>query len=261
LFESFPWDAPRQDRDAFEAEARAAIKESIDRGVPVHYGSAEDGLIIGYGDDGARWLCMHPYHKQGKETFWHDEVKGFAGGEWPWGIVVWLEAKSAGERVPRHELVLGALEQAVDMWTTEKRKDYFCGEAAYEHWLKWLNDVEAGDVEDPKAGMQGNGWCYDVLVHSRRIAARWLGEVATEYDGDAGKHLRDAAAHYADIAELCIADLECPWSLALPPEEHETWTSALRQKQIERLEAAREHDRAAIASIGKALTAMGEPDK
>ena len=52
LFEAFPWGEKREDLAAFEAEACAAIKQSIDRGVPAHYGSEEDGLIIGYADEG-----------------------------------------------------------------------------------------------------------------------------------------------------------------------------------------------------------------
>ena len=43
---------PKNDRAAFEAEACAAIKASIDRGIPVHYGGEEDGLIIGYANEG-----------------------------------------------------------------------------------------------------------------------------------------------------------------------------------------------------------------
>jgi len=242
LFEALPWAEQKADRAAFEAEARAAIKDSIDRGVPVHYGSEEDGLIIGYADEGRRWLCVHPYHKNGEVDFWHDEVEGFAGGEWPWGIVVWTEPKAADQRASRRELTVAALKQAVEMWKTEKKEAYFCG-----------------DVEDPKSGMQGNGWCYDVLAHSRRIAGRWLGEAAKEFDGEAGEQLKVAADHYAAIAELTMKGLDSPWGLALPPARHEDWTSAMRQDQIKRLEAAREHDRAAIAAIEKALAAMTVP--
>lgn len=97
LFEHTPWDKPKDDQAAFEADACAAIKQSIDRGIPVHYGGEEDGLIIGYADEGRRWWCVHPYHKNGSECFWHDEVKGMAGGNWPWGIVVWNEPKPSGE--------------------------------------------------------------------------------------------------------------------------------------------------------------------
>ena len=256
MYDSFPWDKPKEDRAAFEAEACAAIRESIDRGVPVHYGGEEDGLILGYADEGRRWLCVHPYHKNGKETFWHDEAEGFAGGKWPWVIVVFTEPKSAAERVPPRQLILAALQQAVEMWRTEKRDAYFVGEAAYAHWLGWLNDVDAGRVEDPKAGMRGNGWCFDVLAHSRRIAGRWLKQKAQDFDGEPTQHLLIAADHYAQLFAALMEDLRGPWDLALPPEKFAQWTSAMRQDQIARLEAAHEHDRAAVAAIEKALESL-----
>ena len=81
LHESFPWSDAREDRAAFEKEVCGAVKASIDCGVPVHYGGEEDGLIIGCGDEGRRWWCVHPYHSGGgTEPFWHDEATGFAGG-------------------------------------------------------------------------------------------------------------------------------------------------------------------------------------
>jgi hypothetical protein len=253
FYDSLSRGEAKADRPAFEAEARAAVQASIDRGVPVHYGSEEDGLIIGYGDEGRRWLCVHPYYEGGKKAFWHDEVRGFAGGKWPWGIVVWTEPKRDAERVPQRDLTLAALRQAVEMWHTEKRGAYFCGEAAYAHWLKWLRAVEAGKVADPKAGLQGNGWCYDVLIHSRRIAGRWLNQASGEFTGESGKQLRVAAEHYAQIPNVCMKNLKCPWDLT---PGFDDWTSQMRQQQIARLEAAREHDRAAVEAIAKALAAL-----
>jgi hypothetical protein len=258
LYEGWRWSkpGPGPERDAFVAEVCAAIEDSIDRGVPVHYGKEEDGLIVGYADDGRRWWCLHPYHKWGAEPFWYDEAKGFAGGKWPWGIVVWLSPKPEAERASERDLTLAALKQAVAMWKTERNEAYFCGEAAYAHWLKWLRGVDTGEVKDPKAGMQGNGWCYDVLIHSRRIAARWLTQRAQSFDGEAHERLFAAADHYSRIAELCIKDLGCPWSLALPPDKFDQWTPEMCRTQIQRLEAARDHDRAAIAEIEKALAAV-----
>lgn len=258
VFEAAPWSEPKADRAAFEAEACAAIKASIDRGFPVQYGGEEDGLIVGYADGGRRWLCLHPYHKQGRETFWHDEVKGFAGGAWPWSVVVWGDWVSAEQRPALAEALVASLGQAVDMWGTEKRGDYWCGEAAYGHWLDWLRGVEAGTVANPRGGMQGNGWCYDVLCHSRAIAGRWLARQAETCDGEAREQLLAAADHYRRMAEELIADYGCPWSLALGPGQFDQWTPQLRQEEIRRLEAAREHDRSAIAAIGKALAAMGQ---
>jgi len=50
--------------------------------------------------------------------------------------------------------------------------------------------------------------------------------------------------------------LKSPWDLALRANRLAAWTSELRQQQIARLEAAREHDRAAVAAITKALDAL-----
>jgi len=131
VFEAGPWSEPKKDRAAFEAEVCKAIKESIDRGIPVHYSAEEDGLIIGYADEGRRWRCVHPYYKFGNEVFWHDEAEGFAGGKWPWAIAVWTKPIPANERASERDLTITALKQAVEMWNTEKRGDYFVGEEAY----------------------------------------------------------------------------------------------------------------------------------
>lgn len=245
---------PEEHRAARAAQDRA-VKDSIDRGVPVQYGSEEDGLIIGYADEGRRWWCLHPYHKNGSEAFWQDEGKGMAGGG-PWGIAVWTEPKPTGERVPDRECTLAALRQAVEMWKTETRGAYFVGDAAYGHWLKWLREVDSGKAQNPKAGMQGNGWCYDVLIQNRRIAGRWLKQKADSFPAESAKKLRTAADHYAQVAELCMKDIKCSWDLAPGPNRFDAWTSQLRQQQIARLEAARDHDRAAVEAIAEALAAL-----
>jgi hypothetical protein len=261
LFESFPWSVPRpeEERRAFETEVRDAIKASIDRGVPVHYGGEEDGLIVGYGDEGRRWWCLHPYHERGAEAFWFDEVGGFAGcqGKWPWGIVVWLEPKARDDRVAARALTRAALEQAVDMWVSDAKHDdaYFSGDAAYGHWLGWLRGVEEGEVEKPESGLLGNGWCYAVLNHGRSVAAEWLRAKADGYEGVVRDRLRLAADHYRQLVDGCMAGVDDPWALCPGPQKADEWTSEMRRTQIARLEAAREHDRSAIAAITEALAA------
>ncbi len=245
---AFPWDAPREDQVAFEADACAAIKDSIDRGVPVHYGSEEDGLIIGYGGAGRRWWCVHPYHQNGREAFWFDEASGFAGGKWPWGINVWTAPKTAEELVPARELFTAALRQAVAMWHTEKCGAYAVGEAAYAHWLTWLRGTETP--------CQGNGWYFDVLIHSRRIAGRWLAQRADDYPEIAAP-LREAAAHYTDIAEECMDEIGCAWDLTSAAKGTNEWPTRLRLEEIARLESAVVHDRAAIAALERALAELG----
>jgi hypothetical protein len=256
MFEAAPLGKPKEDRAAFEAGARAAVRESIDRGIPVHYGSEEDGLIIGYGDEGRRWWCLHPYHRDGRQAFWHDEAMGFAGGSWPWGVVVWTEPKPKAERVSDSDLTTTALRQAVAMWKSEKREAYSVGDDAYARWLEWLRGVDAGTIGDPEAGMEGNGWCFAVLIHSRRIAGRWLKAKAEGFDGKAAEELRAAADHYTKIAELCMKNLKRPWDLALRPDHFHRWNTDLRQEEIARLESAREQDRKAVAAIERALEAV-----
>ena len=55
--------------------------------------------------------------------------------------------------------------------------------------------------------------------------------------------------------DLCIKGLGCPWDVAPPPKQFDAWTPQMRREQIARLEAAREHDRAAVAAIETALEA------
>jgi hypothetical protein len=170
---------------------------------------------------------------------------------------VWTEPKAASERKAPRELTVAALRQAVEMWGAGNRQAYLVGEAAYERWIGWLRDVEAGRVADPAGGMQGNGWCYDVLIQNRRIAARWLKGIAGEYPAEAIEHLSAAAEAYARLVEVCMEEIGCPWDLTRGPGRFAEWTSKLRCEQIARLEAAREHDRVAIVAIGKALAAIG----
>lgn len=255
-FDGRPWTVI-DDRPRFEAEVRAAVKESIDRGVPAHYGSVEDGLIIGYGDDGRRWWCLHPFHSNANEPFWYDEATGLAGGgEWPWTITVWTGPKPENERASRRDLTIVALRQAVKMWHAGERGGYQVGDAAYGAWLAWLRGVESGAVEDPRPGMPGNGWYFEVLVHSRRIAGRWLDRIADELPSGSAHDLKQSAGHYSRIAEECTDGIGCTWDLAPHAERLDTWTSAMRREQIDRLQSAREHDREAIVQIDRALESL-----
>jgi len=256
-FAGSPWTIV-DDRARFEADARAAVKDSIDRGVPVHYGSVEDGLIIGYGEDGNRWWCVHPFHSSPNDPFWYDEAAGLAGGgEWPWTITVWTGPKPENERASRRDLTTAGLRQAVEMWDAGERGGYQVGDAAYESWLAWLRDVEAGAIEDPRPGMHGNGWYFEVLAHCRRIAGRWLARIADEVPGSRlVQDLRQAADHYSRIAEESMEAIDCAEDLAPRAERLDTWTSAMRQEQIKRLESAREHDCKAIVLLSRAVDSL-----
>lgn len=257
LYECMPGEKGKGEGSWFRREAGKAVRESIERGVPVHYGSEEDGLIVGCSDDGMRWRCIHPYHCCGTEEFWFDEVRGFAGGGWPWAVVVWRGPKDPEDLAPEGELLRDALAQAVEMWYAGEQGDqYLCGGAAYDFWVDWLDSVDRGGVEDPVSGMTGNGWCYEVLVHCRSVAGRWLRRRADGLGGTAGNHLLKAAESCEGLVGVLSEGLDCPWNLALPPERGGEWTGAMRREQADRLRRARDLDEEAVSAIGSALNAL-----
>lgn len=48
-----------------EEEIRKAVADSINQGIPVEYGSEEDGVIIGYQNNAKEWICIHPFDERG----------------------------------------------------------------------------------------------------------------------------------------------------------------------------------------------------
>ena len=88
------------------------------------------------------------------------------------------------------------------------------------------------------------------------IAADWLAHKARAIGGEADEYLNAAADQYRKLTAGCMQDIDCPWSLCPGPEKYDDWTSDMRQKQMTRLDAAREHDRYAIGELSKALKAL-----
>jgi hypothetical protein len=244
IFEVKPEEADRV------REARQAVVESIDRGVPVQYGSEEDGIIVGYQKGGEEWVCYHPMREGG--------TKAFVETTWPWGIALFTERKEA---LPdRRELALGALEQAFVMSQTEEAGGYHVGFAAWDAYLDRLRDLQEADEETLKGVMLGNSWIYECLAQYRGAAAQYLRDVAGEFDARAAEHLRRAADCYERMSSQVLQDSDhclitiapLPWSL----KEGEAWTNEMRQDQIGRLEAALPLEREAIEEIEGTLAAL-----
>jgi hypothetical protein len=241
VFEVKPDDAPRV------KEARQAVVESITRGVPVQYGSEEDGVIVGYHRDGEEWICLHPYRDGGAKTF--------VETMWPWGVVVFTGPKEA--RPSKRELAVGALRQAVEMAKAEQSGDYFVGFKAWDAYVAKLEALEQGDDKARQGAMLGNAWIYECLAQYRGVAARYLRDVACEFDGPAAAHLLRAADLYEQMSNEVLRDKEhcvvtvAPYGWAL--KKGETWTSERRQAQIARLRRALPLERAAIAELESAL--------
>jgi len=244
LYEVKPEDA------AAVAEARQAIVKSIERGVPVQYGSEEDGIIVGYQKGGAEWICFHPLREGGTKTF--------VETNWPWGILLFTEPRT---RPPvRRDLAVGALTQAVEMADAEEADGYWVGFRAWDECLGKLRDLQGVDDETRKESMLGNSWIYECLAQYRGAAAQYLRDVAGEFGPVTAGHLHKAADLYERISNEILRDEEncliavapLAWSLG----EGETWTNEMRQAQIERLEAALPLEREAIQEVAAALDCL-----
>jgi hypothetical protein len=232
------------------AEARRAVVASINRGVPVQYGSEEDGVIVGYQKNGEEWICLHPYRDGGKKTF--VETK------WPWGIAVFSERKA--EMPSRRDLASGVLQQAVAMAKAGEAGQYFVGFNAWDEYIKRLKALEGADEKARKDAMQGNAWIYECLAQYRGCAARYLRGVAGEFDPGVAAHLLKVADLYERMsgqvltdAEHCVVDV-APYPFAL--KDGKTWTAEMRQEQVRRLEAAFPLEREAIGEIEKAVALL-----
>lgn len=229
------------------AEARRAMVESINRGVPVQYGHEEDGVIVGYQKQGEEWICLHPYHEWGKKTF--------VETHWPWRVAVFVDPKPD---VPsRKALAREALKQAVDMARTQESGGYFLGFRAWDEYAQRLKTLEITEEKMRPIAMQGNAWIYECLAQYRASAARYLHSVAGEFDLEPSKHLNHASGLYERIAHQMLRDdAQCTWDIAPYPysqKEIQQWTGEMRREQARRLETALPVEREAIAEIELAL--------
>ncbi|MHB0938679.1 MAG: hypothetical protein ACYC6A_19970 [Armatimonadota bacterium] len=251
---ALPWQAKsygvKPDDAEKVKEARQAVMASIDRGVPVQYGSEEDGVIIGYQKNGDEWICLHPYRDGGK--------KSFVEKTWPWGITIYTGPKDTLPAL--RDLQVASLRQAVTMAATKEADGYHLGYAAWEAYIAQLKTLETADEKTRAGEMQGNAWIYECLAQSRGAAARYLREIAAQYPPAAADHLRRAAEIYNDMADKVLSDREhaviavAPYPWGLKPGEQ--WLPAQIRQQVERLEKALPLEKAAIGEIEQALAVI-----
>ena len=251
--QALPWMAMHFEVKPDDPEAvkglRAAVVNSIDRGVPVQYGSEEEGLVVGYQKVGEEWVCLHPMRDEGKKTFVETNL--------PWGVSVFLKAKE--QRPTRADLDRAALEQAVAMAHAKESGGYWVGFEAWEQYIAILKSLDAADDQARQGSMLGNAWIYECLAQYRDVAAKYLREVAGEFPPEGAAHLQKAAELYDEMANRVLRDEEhcvvtiAPYAFALKPGE--TWTAAQRAEQVRRLEAAFSLERRAVHEIEEALNA------
>lgn len=227
-------------------EARRAVVESIERGVPVQYGNEEDGVIVGYQNEGEEWICYHPLRGDGNS---------FVEAQWPWGVVLFTARKETPAD-PR-ALATGALRQAVAMAEAGEAAQYFVGFRAWTEYMARLRALENADEESLVPVSLGNAWIYECLVRYRASAAGYLQVIAGEFDSQAAEHLRRAAELYHKISAVVLSDPDtAPRALAPYPwmlRAGARWDSETRRNQVDRLERSLVLEREAIHEIRAAL--------
>ncbi|MEW6745320.1 MAG: hypothetical protein AB1486_21420 [Planctomycetota bacterium] len=252
--QALPWEVrvfevKAEEQDQVQ-EARRAVIESIDRGVPVQYGSEEDGIIVGYQRGGDEWICYHPLQERGSRTF--VETK------WPWGIAVFTARK---QRLPSsRDLALGALQQGATMARTSEAGAYFVGFKAWEEYIARLEALDHAEESTRRAAMLGNAWIYECLVQYRAVAARYLRAIAREFDEPVTAYLMRAAGHYSRMSSEVLVDGERrPGAIAPYPSmlrDGEGWSTKTRADQVRRLQDALALERQAIGEIEHALALL-----
>ena len=237
------------------AQARPAIAESIDRGVPVIFGHDESALIVGYRTDGHRIVRTYEKPQDG-----YDDTD-----DWSWRTGI-IEPQDLP--MDRRQAVADSLRRAVTLANTERFGSYLSGFAALEHWADALLDDARFDALTKDNWFpiaHGNGYCYPCLWSARVSAERYLREVAKEFEEPVASRLLHLADLYRQMHETlsrtkpefgCVWDLQ-PWKLKSP----ENWTRRIRQKESDLLREALGIERQAITEIETILPLLDQSSK
>jgi hypothetical protein len=235
--------------------AREAVRASIDRGLPCVYGDEEDGLIVGYQNDGHEWLCIHPYH---------DGEDYFMESKWPWGVGVFTDRKDPPP--DRRRCVVNSLRLALKLARLRQApggtEPYNCGFHAWTQWTEQLRDDALFANRDKKElGLRamGNAWIYHCLIDARRSAVEYLTGIANLFDHEAATHLARASGLYRTMVADVLGRRD-PREIAPPPvwlAAGRPWTDEMRHAQAALLTEALAIEREALGEIEQGLSEEG----
>jgi len=225
----------------FESEAgpelRRALSKSIDAGRPALgaglIGPLDWGVITGPGDDPRRPLCL---------TYWNKGESPEPAEKWP---IVLLLLGGRTDRPDRSMLFAQSFDIARELWSTPAYEHYASGAAAYSAWAGDLRDEARFGSLDPEelTRLQHiNGWCYLSLCDARKSALAYLREAPPEIRVE---HALRLFGEVCEILEGARAAAPMPWQLA----EGERWTSKMRQREAEALDAARGVEARAVEAL------------
>jgi len=197
---------------------------------------------------GEDWICLHPLRDRGQ--------KPFIATQWPWGVTVFTQRKP--QMPARHELAVGALQQAVTMAKAGEAEAYDIGFKAWESCIERLKAMDTADDRTRSEALLGNSWIYECLASYRASAAVYLRQIANEFETQVAAHLSRAADFYERISGTVLRDEGHPTTSIAPypggPEDGKLWTNEARHEQVRRLEAPLPLEHEAIGEIEMALS-------
>lgn len=225
----------RRDELAESDALQRAVRQSIDRGIPVLAANIippEDwGIITGYRRD-RLWLCRS--YNGGAER-----IDRPATG-WPTAALLLTKRQA---RPATSETRAASIRRAVEHFDKRAVGPYAQGSKAFDEWCQSLRSARE------RRYIHANFWTYVGLIDARGAAVRYLRSVAKDF-GSKEPHITKAADLYDQEVRLLIGGLndvppEQQYPDGLPPPEYRT-------RQIELLRKAQELEKQAVESLRKA---------
>lgn len=220
----------------------AAIRASIDRGVPVlawRFAGGDDwewGLVVGYQREGTELLVRG----------YSDKRKGYdIAPDFPQAIVI-LEPK--GKKPDEMASVRASFGISREMLETERYGQYWSGLAAFDRWVERLgtDDFAGADSAAFSEVIQANYWITSRLVDDRRTGIEYLRDVRQRLLPGLAEQLNRLELLYAeevDIIGSLVGSLPCPETVTRPDQ----WTRELKDRQVAALVRARALEKQALA--------------
>jgi len=254
------------------ANAFTAVRQSVDRGVPVVLVGKEAGLIVGYHADGRRIVRPYCCYEEGykptegapaESVLDKKFVDLTSAGDWAWGIGLVDPQDIPPER---HQMFVESLRLAVKLANTERFERYLSGFAALERWVEQLEDDSRFTGLTKETWFQpahANGYCFGSLWAHRRSAEAYVRQCAAEYQEPIRGDLLAVASCYKQMDDLFgrrRPEFACAWSL-MPwkiggPDK---WTPLMRQVQAQVLREVLDLERKAVAKIEAVLPLLDPP--
>ncbi|MAF10422.1 hypothetical protein CMK11_08220 [Candidatus Poribacteria bacterium] len=231
------------------------ITAAVNAGLPVvtYAGALNCATIYGYTDDGEQ-LYIRSYFNQAEPVAWDMEKVG--------PMLEFLEGHT--EAMEPRAAVATSLSIAVDHWRVEHGAwdvgRYLYGEAAYDRWFAYLDDMDGIPSEELEEFRHVSLWTYESLLDARREAAAYLGRAADTLTGDARATVARASDVYQAEHDLLMESMSREGALM-----HRThgpgiaaWTSEGLARERAVLAQAAEMEASAIAELTRAVALLDD---